>query len=437
MAFLSSDEVFFLEPEFEMGVDDVEFWTLATDLQRSKDYRAQTDISGLLYDILPNSEHCDPGVISSWTEQNALEVLNAIRALNGLPQVTYDRTHAAEVQSAALVQFANEDYVGHYPEPDDRCYSQLAYDGASSSNLSYSFSNPKSISHPIADFIGWANDANNIGNIMGVGHRRWILHPSLPFAAYGNVFGFSSQKVFGFDLPPKHDTSFKRDFVAFPIGAFPYPLLQNVGEKAAPWSFHIAVDDRWQWEHDYFSDAAVSVVDILTGEELSVTGLYTDTLRFSDLHGNLSWFVHGHEYDTEYEVTVSDISYPTGEVKSFTYPVSIVRYEILDITEPLEESDSIIHLGLRGTRNGPDDRDSTELQIAVAGTYRLEGNSKFSNWGFYAEIYDDRKILILSTDEERNLQLSPGAYTLVVGRCNNEGRCYRSETLEYEVQLKR
>ena len=103
----------------------------------------------------------------------------------------------------------------------------------------------------------------------------------------------------------------------------------------------------------------------------------------------------------------------------------------------MEESDSIIHLGLRGTRHGPDDRDSTELQIAVAGTYRLEGNSKFSNWGFYAEIYDDRKILILSTDEERTLQLSPGAYTLVVGRCNNEGRCYRSETLEYEVQLKR
>ena len=51
------------------------------------------------------------------------------------------------------------------------------------------------------------------------------------------------------------------------------------------------------------------------------------------------------------------------------------------------------------------------------------------------ELYDARKNLILSTDEERMLTLEAGNYTLAVGRCSGEGLCYRWNTLDYRVEL--
>jgi hypothetical protein len=413
---LETDQLFFLEPVFEASLANPSFWQRASNIYEDDKYRTGRPTYEDLYRIVPNIENCDPGELTQWAKQRAQNALNEIRTLHSLPSVDYAGQFDAEVQAASLVQAANDYFVGHFPATSDRCYSQLAYDGASSSNLYYGSVDQNR--DPLLDLIGWADDAFNVADVMGVGHRRHILNPDLGYIAYGQALGFSAQKVFDFNLSPK-DSGDGKEFVALPFGAYPYLLVPNEEEKPTPWSIHIVTTEASAAEYDYFRQATVTVTQTASGKSLPISNVYSDSKRWSGrLHGNLSWIVADFDYDTEYTVQVSNVLFPTGERKNFSYPVNIIRRAIIDITEPLEPSDRRLENGIAGVIAGRADRDSVDVEVSARRSYRLTGQSRYSNWAFYAELYDANKERLVSTDEDVDINLMPGVYTLVVGNCS-------------------
>ena len=110
---------------------------------------------------------CDPGMISENAHDNALRLVNLYRWLADLPSVTTDAERDRKAQACALLMDANNK-LSHDPPMDWTCWTQDAYDGASSSNIS---SGPG-----VGSVDGYMVDG---GNEDTLGHRRWILSNSL------------------------------------------------------------------------------------------------------------------------------------------------------------------------------------------------------------------------------------------------------------------
>ena len=130
------------------------------------------------------------GALTDATQQNALDVLNGVRYIAGVPyQVTLDSTYISQVQAGALVNYVNNQ-LSHTPakpsDMSDTLYN-LGYEGTSSSNIAWS-----SVSDGVAlgesIVYGWMADEDS-SNIDRVGHRRWCLNPSMQRTGFGSVWG--------------------------------------------------------------------------------------------------------------------------------------------------------------------------------------------------------------------------------------------------------
>jgi hypothetical protein len=110
---------------------------------------------------------CDPGAISADGHDNALRLVNLYRWLADLPAVTTDDESDRLAQACALLMDANN-MLSHEPPMDWDCWSQDAYDGASSSNISSGSG--------VGSVDGYMIDT---GNEDTLGHRRWILSNTL------------------------------------------------------------------------------------------------------------------------------------------------------------------------------------------------------------------------------------------------------------------
>ncbi len=125
------------------------------------------------------------GKLSYRTQQNALNTMNLMRYIAGIPdnvELGSDEM-IKKSQAAALINCVNGT-LSHYPNQpegmDDAMY-QTCLAGSSSSNLGYGY-------YSFYDEIynGWMNDGD-LSNISRVGHRRWILNPSMGKTAFGCV----------------------------------------------------------------------------------------------------------------------------------------------------------------------------------------------------------------------------------------------------------
>lgn len=135
------------------------------------------------------------GKVSDESEQEALDLVNAIRYIAGIDDtVTLDDDYIEKAQGACLVNYLNypDSILSHYPsqpsDMDDSLYS-LCYIGASNSNLACGYS---SLTRSI--LAGWMGDYDS-SNIADVGHRRWILYPDLEKTGFGFVSGY---KYYGY-----------------------------------------------------------------------------------------------------------------------------------------------------------------------------------------------------------------------------------------------
>ena len=125
----------------------------------------------------------EAGQPSDTTLNQGLAMMNAIRYIAGLDSVELDSEYNKLAQHAALVNGANG-YLDHYPsQPGDMPSDiyQLGYDGSNQSNLGAN-------SHTLSRYLlyGWMADEDE-SNIDRVGHRRWVLNPTMKKTGLGIV----------------------------------------------------------------------------------------------------------------------------------------------------------------------------------------------------------------------------------------------------------
>ncbi len=133
----------------------------------------------------PDINNCYAGKLSAKFRNEFLTELNTVRALHGLPHVSYDAAREDEMMQTALILAANN-ILTHYPEANTNCYSDIGAVGAKTSNLEMGV-RANMYDNPPADTI--RSLIHDYFNIMAnnVGHRLWMLNPFLQKSAYGSV----------------------------------------------------------------------------------------------------------------------------------------------------------------------------------------------------------------------------------------------------------
>ena len=298
------------------GVYDQAYWQ-----QYNADRVAGTyQEAAFLYAEEPDVDACRAGRLTQAAKDRALEAMNQIRALHHLSSVQYSSRYDQQMQEASLIQAANGSLT-HYPEPSAKCYTEAGAKG-SRGNLFTGSRNGDWDADPASDMAGWTNDARNLSGRSAAGHRRWMLNPFAVYVSYGQVHGYAAQKTHSFDAEPVVSPQIEVEYVAFPYEIYPFNLLRD----DPPWSFSVVEDKTKIWGNtwEYFDHAAVTVTRVYDGVSLAISNRYADTQGYGV--GNfLSWQVEDWDYDTLYEVEISNVAMQSGETRSFEYQVFIER----------------------------------------------------------------------------------------------------------------
>ena len=134
----------------------------------------------------------DPGSLSAETQANALATLNVMRYIAGLDaNVALDSSYAQMLQAAALLNAANGQLTHTPARPagmSDELY-ELGSRGASSGNLSMGYSSP---AYSVLSYVSDSDPSN----IAALGHRRWVLNPTMGKTGFGQVGAYSGMYAF-------------------------------------------------------------------------------------------------------------------------------------------------------------------------------------------------------------------------------------------------
>ena len=207
-----------------------------------------------------------PGQLSNETQQGALETLNFMRYIAGIPyNVQLDSEYINMAQAGCLVNAVNGS-MSHYP---DKPYDmqddlfQLGYNGANKSNLSWGYNS-------LVDAIlnGWMNDGDS-SNIDRIGHRRWILNPSMKKTGFGCVGSFCA--LYATDSPFDETNQYG---IAWPAQTMPTELFTT----SYPWNISMG------YEVDYGS-VNVKLTNETTGYTWNFSSQYADGDFYVDNQG--------------------------------------------------------------------------------------------------------------------------------------------------------
>ena len=219
------------------------------------------------------------GNLSLDTKNTALNILNNVRYVAGLQNnVVLDDTYGKYAQAAALIN-AHYGVLSHHPVqpsdmPDD-LYT-LCNTGAGASNLSVG-----RINFYATILYGWMADEDE-SNISRVGHRRWILNPSMAKTGFGCATSNSSYSrrfyaVYAFDS----SGSGKETNVAWPAQQMPTDFF----EDEYPWSLSTGnIENR--------SLVEVKLTSMTTGKTWLMSSS-TDSLNSSSWYFNVDNSCYG------------------------------------------------------------------------------------------------------------------------------------------------
>ncbi len=146
------------------------------------------------YDVTPllTSPYA-PGELKSSVLNDALNMLNQIRYIAGLSHnVTLEGEYTELAQAGAMLD-AVDGVLSHFPaNPGDMSEElyKLGSTGASSSNLGWNYG---TLSGVIKS--GWLNDSD-YSNKDRVGHRRWLLNPSMGKTGFGQAGDYTAMYCF-------------------------------------------------------------------------------------------------------------------------------------------------------------------------------------------------------------------------------------------------
>ncbi|WP_284091067.1 CAP domain-containing protein [Acinetobacter pittii] len=194
-----------------------------------------------------NINKCYAGKLSAKFRNEFLNELNTVRALHGLPSVSYDYAREDEMMQTALILVANN-ILTHYPEPHTDCYSDIGAVGARTSSLEMGVRQNKYDYSPAETITNMVHDKLNL--FAGdVGHRLWMLNPFLQKSAYGSVNSPSFKDT---RFPYVVGTSYK---VVYP---FENPTTAPLGVIAYPYHNYPA---------KYYMAGSILSISVLTDQK--------------------------------------------------------------------------------------------------------------------------------------------------------------------------
>ncbi|WMT42128.1 S-layer homology domain-containing protein [Paenibacillus sp. D2_2] len=170
-----------------------------------------------------------------------IKAVNLVRYLAGLPDdVEPDFMLGNQQQAAALLNAVNGE-LSHYPSQPQGMSNDLfnlGANGAKSSNIAYGADN---FMEAVIDL--YMADSSE-GNIDRVGHRRWILNPTMKKTMFGAAIGHSG----AYEVPYSNMYSFDKsrasgevayEYIGWPsAGSFPL----EVWHAKDPWSIMLNPD---------------------------------------------------------------------------------------------------------------------------------------------------------------------------------------------------
>ncbi|PWV97350.1 Ig-like protein group 2 [Paenibacillus cellulosilyticus] len=200
--------------------DIVDRWMQYRPLEPGTSYMSEDQI----YEVAPSLKPpYAAGTLKSKYIEDGINAANFVRYLAGLPDdLTPDWSLQQQQQTAALVNAINNQ-LSHYPTQPanmEQSMFELGSEGTSSSNLY--MGSPTFYDN----VLGYMSDSDS-SNIERVGHRRWVLNPSMTKTMFGMVFShdanwnapYASMYAFNMD---RSESDVSYDYVAWPsAGYFP------------------------------------------------------------------------------------------------------------------------------------------------------------------------------------------------------------------------
>ena len=269
----------------------------------------------------PDINNCYAGKLSTKFRNEFLTEMNTVRALHGLPSITYDYAHEDEMMQTALILAANN-ILTHYPEPNTDCYSDIGAVGASTSNLEmgvrsimYDYSPAESVRNMTHDKLNVV--ANNVG------HRKWIINPFMEKSAYGSVNAPSIKDTqFPYVVGTSHKTIyFQKNPTTAKLGVIAYPYHNYPSKyfmKGAILSVSILIDqnDYWANQNVDYSKAKLVVTERGGGEQ-KIRDISYDNLGMG-IPNNIQFYFDGLKNNIIYDVKLSNVLV-NGQPKEYSY----------------------------------------------------------------------------------------------------------------------
>lgn len=161
------------------------------------------------------------GQVRNDLQQNALERMNAYRRLAGLPAVTINSEYTHLAQAASVVNAVNNEMT-HYPVRPENMADDLyndGYEGASHSNIAC-YKGYEPLTGPISFSVDlWMDDSDEY-NIDRLGHRRWVLNPTMSATGFGcatSADGWVHTAMYAFDSNATHGNY---DYISWPPSGY-------------------------------------------------------------------------------------------------------------------------------------------------------------------------------------------------------------------------
>lgn len=215
-------------------------------------------------------DSCSPGKLADTTLKEGLDLINMIRKTAGLGEVTLDDKYNEYAQNGAMVMKGTEgtvingvDYGGltHFPPKTDNITSdqfKLGSTGTRGGNIGKGHT---SITDTILN--GYMYDGDP-GNILAMGHRRWILNPTMSKVGFGQVEDYNCMYA--------HDNTNSKerieDFVTWPATNMPVELMSY---HTSTQSFSSELDSSMPWTCQLGNN-----YKIVPSKELTITVTYPD-----------------------------------------------------------------------------------------------------------------------------------------------------------------
>ncbi|TXJ06264.1 MAG: CAP domain-containing protein [Acinetobacter sp.] len=270
-----------------------------------------------------NLSACQAGKLDDTARQIFLKTVNEIRALHQLSTLEYDYEHEDQVMQAAMVLAVNKQ-ISHYPTASWKCFTDIAYQGTTTSNLNLVTSNGSLKNYGTATHvIDWMTEENS----ANLGHRRNILNPFLSKVSYAEILDMqnpslgstlaAAMKVVYADITT---TTANKGVIAYPYHDYPVKYFL----KSEPLSLSILDNPTDEYANSKvdFSKASLVVTRRDNGQIQNIQNIQYDNI-YTGLPNNLQFNVPTLEHHVIYDVKVSNVIIGDA-VKDYTYWFRIV-----------------------------------------------------------------------------------------------------------------